>query len=151
MWQTRPSCILQLTLDHLPRRGMVKRDSSMDHKLGVYSTYVAGNEKAEQCLSLFGRMVVFFFCLPVEYFSHQHALSFIQTHTHTHRKVLKVSLFALKIFPSLGKKKKLQHGKIISFSAFMIYKNGEGEEALRCHRSPLLVEQASLCHPCSQP
>lgn len=72
-------------------------------------------------------------------------------HTHTHRKVLKVSLFALKIFPSLGKKKKLQHGKIISFSAFMIYKNGEGEEALRCHRSPLLVEQASLCHPCSQP
>lgn len=64
MWQTRPSCILQLTLDHLPRRGMVKRDSSMDHKLGVYSTYVAGNEKAEQCLSLFGRMVGFFFLPP---------------------------------------------------------------------------------------
>lgn len=43
---------------------MVKRDSSMDHKLGVYSTYVAGNEKAEQCLSLFGRMVGFFFLPP---------------------------------------------------------------------------------------
>lgn len=36
----------------------------MDHKLGVYSTYVAGNEKAEQCLSLFGRMVGFFFLPP---------------------------------------------------------------------------------------
>lgn len=150
MWQTRPSCILQLTLDHLPRRGMVKRDSSMDHKLGVYSTYVTGSEKAEQCLSLFGRMVVFFFCLPVEYFSHQHALSFIQTHTHTQKGFESFS-FCPEDFPITGKKKKLQHGKIISFSAFMIYKNGEGEEALRCHRSPLLVEQASLCHPCSQP
>lgn len=77
----------------------------MDHKLGVYSTYVAGNEKAEQCLSLFGRMVGFFFAsqwniLAISMLSHSFR------HTHAHRKVLKVSLFALKIFPSLGKKKK---------------------------------------------
>lgn len=108
MWQTRSSCIHQLTLDHLPRRGIVKRDSSMDHKLGVYSTYVAGSEKAEQCLNLFGRMVFFFFCLPMEYFSHQHALSFIKTNTHARtQKSFESFCFCpdmiLKIFPSLGK------------------------------------------------
>lgn len=74
-----------------------------------------------------------------------------QTHTHAHRKVLKVSVFALTWFWRFSHhwEKMLQHGKIISFSAFMIYKNGEREEALHCHRSPLLMEQASPCHPCS--